>query len=320
VLHVAGLIALVLLLAWLSFRASRANTILVKWAGTGFAGLLAAAVASISAVMITGLYKLHFRDAPTPVMKVPGTPEQVQRGQAIVSNFCAGCHSKTGTLTGGYDVGKDWAVPVGSLVASNLTPAGRLKHWSDGEIFRAIRNSVDADGRWLYIMSLTDADKLSDGDIESLIAYLRIVPAAGEETASPPDRFSTLGLLMMGAGMLPKGNPVFTGVISSPPKGPTFQYGEYIVSYRGCRQCHGANLRGGVDGQLTPMGPDLNFVKEWKREEFIATMRTGTDPNGHELDGWLMPWRELGTMDDDELSALYEYLTHLPASQTTAAN
>jgi mono/diheme cytochrome c family protein len=120
--------------------------------------------------------------------------------------------------------------------------------------------------------------------------------------------------------MLPKGNPVFTGVISSPPKGSTIQYGEYIVSYQDCRQCHGANLRGGVEGQLGPIGPDLRLVKEWKREAFIATMRTGIDPNGHELDGRVMPWPAIGNMDDDELSALYEYLAHLPASQATATN
>jgi hypothetical protein len=53
-------------------------------------------------------------------------------------------------------------------------------------------------------------------------------------------------------------------------------------------------------------------VKEWRRDEFIATMRTGTDPNGHAIDGGKMPWRDIGKMDDIELAALYEYLTHLP--------
>jgi hypothetical protein len=65
--------------------------------------------------------------------------------------------------------------------------------------------------------------------------------------------------------------------------------------------------------------PDLNLVKEWKLEEFVATMRTGTDPGGHELNEQ-MPWRPIGKMDDEELGAVYEYLTHLPGSQNTAAN
>jgi len=33
-----------------------------------------------------------------------------------------------------------------------------------------------------------------------------------------------------------------------------------------------------------------------------------------------MPWRSIGRIDDEELAALYEYLTHLPGSQTTATN
>jgi hypothetical protein len=61
-----------------------------------------------------------------------------------------------------------------------------------------------------------------------------------------------------------------------------------------------------VPGQLAPLGPDLNL-----REEFIKTMRTGIDPGGHDLDGKLMPWRDIGKMD---VTALYEYLTRLRCS------
>jgi cytochrome c553 len=232
---------------------------------------------------------------------------------AIANTFCDACHSKTGPLTGGADVGKDFPMPVGSFVSSNLTPARRLSHWSDGEIFRAIRNGIDADGRWLTVMSYTNAGKLSDDDIQALIAYIRSQPAAGQETVNPPNQLNLLGVIMLGTGMLPGGKPVFAGVITAPPKGPTVQYGEYILSYQDCRECHGANLTGGVEGQLGPIGPDLNLVKEWKLEEFIATMRTGTDPSGHELSKQ-MPWRPIGKMDDEELVAVYQYLTHLPGS------
>ena len=72
--------------------------------------------------------------------------------------------------------------------------------------------------------------------------------------------------------------------------------------HQDCRQCHGNDLSSGVPGQLAPLGPDLNLVKEWKREEFIKSIRTGIDPGGHELDGKLMPWRDVGKMDDDELT------------------
>src|SRR5262249_33161726 len=119
-----------------------------------------------------------------PTSRVDTTPERIARGKALADGFCSGCHSKTGTLTGGADIGQDIPIPVGSFVSSNLTPAGRLKIWSDGEIFRAIRNGIDADGRWLAMMSYTNSGKLSDEDIKALIAYIRSLPAGGEQTPS----------------------------------------------------------------------------------------------------------------------------------------
>ena len=315
-LNVIGLVMLIAtaaLLAWSSVRAWRQKNGFLKWCGAGLAVLLATAVSLISVLTIAGLFKLHSRSAPVPDLKVAGTPEQNQRGQAIANSFCGACHSKTGPLTGGTDIGKDLPMPVGTLVSSNLTPAGQLNHWSDGEIFRAIRNSVDADGHWLIIMSYTNAGKLSDNDIQALIAYMRSQSATGQQTVNPPDKLNLLGVVMLGAGMLPEGKPVITSVITAPPKGPTVQYGEYIMSYQDCRECHGANLTGGVEGQLGPIGPDLNLIKGWKLEEFIATMRTGRDPGGYELSKQ-MPWRPIGKMDDEELGAVYEYLTHLPSS------
>jgi mono/diheme cytochrome c family protein len=169
-------------------------------------------------------------------------------------------------------------------------------------------------------MSLTNASKLSDDDIRALVAYIRSVPAAGQQTPTPPDQVSPLGLVMVGTGLLPAGNPVFTGIVTAPPKAATVEYGEYILSYQDCRVCHGASLLGGAPGQFGPLGPSLAIVKDWKLEEFIATLRTGADPYGHEIDGTLMPWRTLGKMDDDELGAIYAYLTHLPDAQASATH
>ena len=313
-LNSLGLVAMVAaaaLLAWSGSRAFRVSNSFLKWGGTGLAAVLVVVVSSASALTLVGIVKQHARSAPVPDLKVEATPERIARGKTVVDGFCSACHSSTGTLTGGLDAGKHFPVPVGSFVSSNLTPAGRLRHWSDGAIFRAIRNGVDADGRWLTLMSYTNAGSLSDDDTLAVIAYIRSVPAAGEPTPDPPDRLNLLGVAMLGAGVLPSGKPVSTRRITAPPKGPTFEFGEYVLSYQDCRECHGRNLTGGVPGQIGPLGPDLNLIKQWTLSEFVATMRTGIDPNGHEL-STQMPWRPLGRMDDEELAAIYEYLSRLP--------
>jgi mono/diheme cytochrome c family protein len=81
--------------------------------------------------MVVGLFKLHARSAPALDLKVPATPEQIQRGQAISDGFCSDCHSRTGTLMGGLDVAKGLPVPIGSSASSHLAPAGQLSHWSE---------------------------------------------------------------------------------------------------------------------------------------------------------------------------------------------
>ncbi|WP_213775257.1 cytochrome c [Bradyrhizobium sp. dw_78] len=313
------LVVLSATLAFWAMRAWRSKHRLLKWGGGSLAGLAAAAFALPAVLIVAGLYKLQARHAPVPDLKIAMTSEQIHHGQTIASAFCGACHSSAGILTGGRNLGEHLPVPIGRMIAANLTPAGQLSRWSDGEIFRAIRNGVDADGHRLIIMSLTNAGKLSDDDIRALIAYIRSVPAAGEPTPNPPDQINPLGLVMVGAGLFPAGRPVFTGTVTAPSKAATAEYGAYILSYQDCRTCHGANLTGGVPGQFGPLGPNLAVVEDWKLEEFITTLRTGVDPNGYKLDGSLMPWRAIGKMDDEELGAIYAYLKHLPDSPHVAA-
>jgi len=67
-----------------------------------------------------------------------------------------------------------------------------------------------------------------------------------------------------------------------------------------------------VEGQLAPFGPNLKMVQSWTQEQFITLLRTGVDPSGHEIDPARMPWKSIGRMDDEELTAMYLYLLELP--------
>ena len=280
-------------------------------------GLFTIVLTLVSVMMLIGMVKAYApRSAPVPDLQVAGTPEQIARGEHLAGSFCASCHSVTNELplTGGVDLGKDFPLPLGSYVSVNLTPAGLLKDWSDGEIFRAIRNGIDRDGQVLFAMSGGRGRHLSDEDIQAVIAYLRSQPAVANETQMPPDQFGPLALILVGAGVIPEGEPPTAEVIAMPPKGPTAEFGKYILSYQDCVLCHGADLSGGTPGQLGPVGPNLGVVKGWTQQQFITTLRTGVDPGGHVLNSQ-MPWQNIGWMDDEELAALYAYVTSLPLTE-----
>jgi len=308
------LIAFVVLFAWLARRAFRSKRGLIKWVGVILAGLSTLLLSLLSVFAVIGLFKVYApRGGPVPDITVEGTAAQIARGEHLAYAFCAICHSLDNQLplSGGRDVGKDSPVPVGELIAANLTAAGRLRDWSDGEIFRAMREGTDRDGRPLITMSALSYRNLSDEDLQAVIAYLRSQAARQNET--PPDNPNLLFAIFSGAGLVPEPKPI-TGAVVAPPLDATADYGEYIVSYAGCRDCHGANLSGGGGG-LTPAGPNLGVVTGWTQDQFITTMRTGVDPGGHALDPRQMPWESIGKLDDVELAALYDYLHALTPIQ-----
>jgi hypothetical protein len=208
---------------------------------------------------------------------------------------------------------KNFPLPIGSFVPSNLTPAGALKYWSDGQTFRVIRNGVAANGRRLVVMSLTNAGSLSDDGIQSLIAYIRLTPAAAAQTPEPPDMISPLGVGMLGAGCCRVASPSW-------PACSRHRRGHRLrnmarTSFAIRTAANAMAMMWPAAKQDCPKGPDLNVVKGWKREQLLATrasrLRTDTDHNGHELNREQMPWQDIGKMDDTDLKALYESLGHL---------
>jgi len=307
-------VLLAVLFGWLVLRAWRAKNAILKWAGVVLSGLLTLALSAVSVVILIGLVKFYMpRNVPVPDLSVAMTPENIQRGEHLANSFCTSCHSPTNELPliGGIDLAKDISIPLGSFVSVNLTPGGPLKDYSDGEIFNVLRNGVNPDGRALVFMSTVRARNMSDEDTQAVIAYLRSQPAIDNPTQDPADQPNLLAAFLSGAGMLPEGQPPVAGVITAPPIGATVEYGEYILSYQDCRDCHGEDLKGGKPGQLAPIGWNLDLVKKWTAEQFITTMRTGLDPNGYQMSD-MMPWKAIGRMDDVELEAMYLYLVSLP--------
>ncbi len=270
-----------------------------------------------------GFYKLNQKhDNPVADVHVTGTPAQIARG-AKLAYACASCHSPGNQLllSGTNFATKFGFTTFGTLYAPNLTPGGDITDWSDGEVIRAIRESVHKNGRSLLVMPAGQYRHLSDDDVQALVAYLRSQPGSGE--VSPDTRFNLLGALSTSLFSFQAAQqPV--GSVAAPQPG-TPEYGKYMVDVIGCASCHGDRLQGRVDnGQPgPPAGPNLTgIVPQWTEDQFMNYFYTGTRPDGTTVptitltSGFTeprMPWPTVRAVTtDDELKAMYAYLHSLP--------
>lgn len=309
------LIGLAVMFAWLTWRAFKAKQPLLKWSGTVLSAFPTILLALLSIVAGIGLVKLYAPlNRPIPTLKIAGTPEQIARGKHLARAVCASCHAPNGDvpLIGGLDLGKDSPAPVGAIVSRNLTPAGELKNWSDGEIMRALRDGVHKNGRPL-LMPISRLRNLSDDDLHAIVAYLRSQPAV--PNSMPPTNPSLVLALFIGAGLaqMPFDLAPILQPVVAPTKAATVEYGSYLLSFHDCRDCHDANLQGRPTAGLYPVSlPVLPYIHTWSQDGFIKTMRTGIDPSGYTINGVMATQaKQLGKLDDVELAAMYQYLRSL---------
>ena len=304
---IALIVAAIILLGFGVRAAWRSRKPIIRWPSTILGGL-----AILIGVIFTGASTRGVGIAygkggrPVKQITVERTPERIERGRHIVGNWCVACHSPTGQLpaSGGVDIAKEIPFPIGSLTTGNLTPAGRIKDWTDGEIFRAIREGYDPQGNKLLVMSARYARYLSDDDLKSVIAFLRSQAPVGTDV--PRGRLTVVGLAMGGADMFPRIKEPPPDSVPSVEPGPTVEYGKYMVSWMNCRECHGPNFAGTKGGVLPP-APSLRVVQGWTAEQFVQTLRTGKTPYGKQLSS-NMPWKNIGRFSDDELRAIHAYL------------
>jgi mono/diheme cytochrome c family protein len=311
------LIMLAAFFGWLTYLAIRAKKVWVKIVG-GLAGGLATLF--IMVIIFTGgkgLVSMYFPGAdPAPDLQVEGTPEQIARGEYLVNISCVGCHGQVGQdgerdsqpLSGGWDIAAAQGFSfMGSMVTENLTPGGKLAEYSDGEIFRAIRQSVNKDGHRLASMSYLPYSQLSDEDTKAIVAYLRSLPAEGSSQPTG-DRINFVGALLTGAGLIPE-MAIVRGEVTAPEPGATAEYGAYVAALGDCRTCHGPDMTGMPASMLGPAVINPRpFVSTLTLEQFSETMRTGVRPNGVAFPD-TMPWQNASRLNDADLAALYTYLT-----------
>jgi len=99
-------------------------------------GLMTMIIGLFSIFALLGVFTAYSeRGNPVVEVSIEGTDTQIARGATIALWSCAGCHSpdKELPLTGGEDIMADIPMPIGAATPPNLTPAGRIDDWTDGE-------------------------------------------------------------------------------------------------------------------------------------------------------------------------------------------
>ena len=156
-------------------------------------------------------------------------------------------------------------------------------------------------------MSLLPYGQISDEDTQAIIAYLRSLPPAATQVTTGR-KLNYFGMVLFGSGMFPISEaPADT--VTAPMQGVSAEYGKYVALLGDCSGCHGPDLTGVEASQMGPAIPNPRpIVATWTQAEFIQTMRTGVRPNGVPFPE-TMPWQNASNMTDDDLAALYMYLT-----------
>jgi mono/diheme cytochrome c family protein len=301
-----------------------------------FGGLGAATLAALGFVYLS-MRKPNL--LPAESIQVPMTPENIARGKHLFTVIadCDGCHSERDLTRFSAPViasgrGRGWLFPPelglpGEVVAPNITPDVEtgIGAWTDGEKIRAIREGVSRDGRPLFpMMPYQSFAKMSDSDVQALVAYMNTLPAV--RNPLPRTRLNfPVNYLITSA-------PAPARSVANVNPADKLEWGRYLVTIASCMGCHspaekgeikpGMEFAGGepfrignhkaVSANITP-DPDTGIGK-MSEAEFIERFHQYRKyaqegvPAVKPESFTIMPWMALTQLSPEELGAIYTYL------------
>ncbi len=248
-------------------------------------------------------------------VSAPSDSAMLARGRHVsLIHGCTDCHGEN--LAGKLFLD---APMVAKIYASNLTPGkgGIGEQYTDADWERAIRHAVGPDSKPLIFMPAQEFFHLGDEDLAALIHYLKTLPPVDNEL--PENSVGPIGRVLYLQGNMPLVPAELTDHAADHPAAPepgiTVQYGKYLTV--GCTGCHGADFTGGpIPGVPPDWPPAANLtpagnLRNWTEQGFIQAVRTGVKPSGERFSEY-MPYAVLKAMTDDELKAVWLFLTSLP--------
>jgi cytochrome c5 len=282
------------------------GVVLVLWVAAGLV------LGTIGRSRFKGPYTVNTTLPPALV-----TAASAQRGAHIaVSRGCTDCHAD------GMRGKVFLDIPIGLIIAPNLTK-GRggigARYTSADDWDHAFRFGVRPDSSAISsFMPAWFFNRLSDEDAASLAAYLANLPPVDNELPPMKLRLPYYIDAVMAGDSLKRRLEMMQQPQIRPSPGPTAEYGRYIAS-TACVGCHSETMLGGPHHD--PAGrpaPGLSHVGTWTRDEFARVIRTGIAPPERQLTHW-MPWQKFAGFNEDEVTALYEYLKTISAVRTTTS-
>jgi mono/diheme cytochrome c family protein len=268
------------------------------------------------------------------ILKVQTSAAKVERGRKYASLLCIDCHldPSTGRLTGKRLA--DVPTVFGTAFSKNITrdTAYGIGSWTDGELAYLLRTGITRTGQYAPPW-MPKYPHMSDGDLESVIAFLRSEdPVTAPDAVNPPGVSRPSFLTKLLAHLTFKPLPYPKAPIQTPSVSDQVAYGRYLSVNLGCSACHSANFRS--NNELQPeksagyMGggnrlqdqsgqvvvsanltPDETGLANWSKADFTRAVRTGIRPDSTVL---MYPMSPLPELTVDDTGAIYAYLRTVP--------
>lgn len=246
-------------------------------------------------------------------------------GAYVASLVGCGCHFN-GDL-GGLAGGREFTGTFGSVYAANLTsdPETGIAGDSDEVLLSLLTTGhaeVDGETEVLHpIMPYKALSNLSTQDAMDMVAWLRTLPpivnaVPERELAEEPVAW----------------NPENPPLAETPTD--AVELGKYLVTLTNCGGCHtpknedgspkadmmlaGSPLRDEFAANLTP--DEETGIGSWTEEEIATFMRTGTEPDGGQIEGAMAQQieRRFKNLSEEDALAIAAYLKSLPAVKNAA--
>jgi mono/diheme cytochrome c family protein len=248
----------------------------------------------------------------------------VARGEELAGiGNCAVCHTRPGGRP--YAGGLPLETPFGLIYTTNITPDPEtgIGAWSEQAFFRAMREGVDREGRYLYPAFPYDYfAKTTDEDLKAIYAYLMTRPAVAGDTPANELGFPfNIRVLMAGWNFLFLDGRPFQ---PDPAKDEEWNRGAYLVEGLGhCGACHssrnifGAARKGpdAYDGgypegwYAPPLNRNTPAPVPWTDNALVNYLIDGWDRQHGIAAGPMIPIvNDLYNQDEDDVFAMATYL------------